>query len=114
MALAGNVNEGELAARLGGDEFVVVLPEANGEQARRRAEELTAVLDAVGVLDDLQSLFYGASVGAATAVPGEDSRAVLRRASNEMRSRKRRRKTDGDVLAREGDPFGLSGESEPV
>jgi GGDEF domain-containing protein len=30
VALAANVNEGELAARLGGDEFVVVLPEADG------------------------------------------------------------------------------------
>ena len=102
-ALAANVNEGELAARLGGDEFVVVLPGADGPRARLRAEELTEVLDRVAVPDDLESLFYGASVGAATAVPGEDSRAVLRRASNEMRSRKRRRKTDRDVLAREGD-----------
>ena len=82
-ALAANVNEGELAARLGGDEFVVVLPEADGQRARRRAEELTAVLDGVAVPGDLESSFQGASVGAATAVPGEDSQAVLRRASNE-------------------------------
>ena len=61
---------------------------------------------------DLGSLFQGASVGAATAEPGEDSLAVLRRASNEMRSRKRRRKTDRDVLARERGLLGL--ESDPA
>ena len=109
-ALAANVNEGEVAARLGGDEFVVVLPGADEQHARRRAEELTAVLDAVAVPEDLHSLFQGASVGAATAVPGEDARAVLRRASNEMRSRKRRRKTDRDVLARERRPLGVDGD----
>ena len=68
------------------------------------------MLDAVAVPEDLHSLFQGASVGAATAVPGEDSRAVLRRASNEMRSRKRRRKTDRDVLARERRPLGVDGD----
>jgi GGDEF domain-containing protein len=108
------VNEGELAARLGGDEFVVVLPAADGQRARMRAEELTQVLDAVAVPDDLHSLFHGASVGAATGVAGEDSRAVLRRASNEMRSRKRRRKTDRDVLAREGSLLGRDGDPSSI
>jgi diguanylate cyclase (GGDEF)-like protein len=109
-ALAGTTLEGELAARLGGDEFVVVLPDVGEQRARLRAEELTAVLDRVAVPDDLQSLFQGASVGAATAVPGEDSRAVLRRASSEVRSRKRRRKTDREVLANEGNGLGLGGD----
>jgi diguanylate cyclase (GGDEF)-like protein len=109
-ALAANVSEGELAARLGGDEFVVVLPDADEQRARLRAEALTVVLDRVAVPDDLESLFHGASVGAATAVPGEDSRAVLRRASAEMRSRKRRRKSDREVLANEGNGLGLGGD----
>ena len=101
-ALAANVQDGELAARLGGDEFVVLLPEADGARARRRAEELTSVLDRVAVPDDLASLFQGASVGSATAEPGEDPRAALRRAGGEMRSRKRRRKTDREILSRDG------------
>jgi len=101
-ALAANVQDGELAARLGGDEFVVLLPEADGARARRRAEELTSVLDRVAVADDLASLFQGASVGSATAEPGEDPRAALRRAGGEMRSRKRRRKTDREILSRDG------------
>jgi diguanylate cyclase (GGDEF)-like protein len=109
-ALAANVDDGELAARLGGDEFVVVLPGVSEQRARMRAEELTGVLDRLAVPDDLEALFHGASVGAATAVPGEDSRAVLRRASNEMRSRKRRRKTDRDSLARDATHLGLVAE----
>jgi diguanylate cyclase (GGDEF)-like protein len=96
-ALASNVQDGELAARLGGDEFVVLLPEADAARARRRAEELTGVLDRVTVPEDLMKLFHGASVGSATAEPGEDPRAALRRAGGEMRSRKRRRKTDREL-----------------
>lgn len=94
--LAMSVEPGELAARLGGDEFVIVLAKADSAAARQRAEELTAVLDRLTVPDELQTLFHGASVGYATAEPGEDSRSVLRRASAEMRSRKRRRKSDRD------------------
>jgi hypothetical protein len=39
---------------------------------------------------------------------------VLRRASNEMRSRKRRRKTDRDVLAREGSRLRLDGDPSSI
>jgi diguanylate cyclase (GGDEF)-like protein len=100
-ALAANVKEGELAVRLGGDEFVVLLPGADGRRARMRAEELTGVLDTVAVPDDLVALFQGASVGSATAELGEDPRAALQRAGDEMRSRKRRRKTDRELVSGE-------------
>jgi diguanylate cyclase (GGDEF)-like protein len=100
--LAANVQDGELAARLGGDEFVVLVPGADGARARMRAEELTRVLDAVTLPDDLALLFQGASVGSATADPGEDPRAALRRAGSEMRSRKRRRKTDRELQNGDG------------
>lgn len=96
--LAANVTEGELAARLGGDEFVIVLAHSDERRARVRCEELSEILDRLTVPADLRSLFHGASVGAATAAPGEDPREVLQRASVEMRSRKRRRKTDRDAV----------------
>jgi diguanylate cyclase (GGDEF)-like protein len=102
--LGGSTSHGELAARLGGDEFVIVLPHADAVHARERSEELMRTLDMLEVPDDVRPLFQGASVGSATASRGEDPREVLRRASAEMRSRKRRRKTDRDV------PRGLPGE----
>jgi diguanylate cyclase (GGDEF)-like protein len=95
--LAASVREGELAARLGGDEFVVVLSHCDERRAKERCEELIEILDELRVPKDLSPLFHGASVGAATAAPGEDPRQVLRRASAEMRSRKRRRKTDRET-----------------
>jgi hypothetical protein len=76
----------------------VLLPEADARRAQIRAEELTGVLDRVAVPADLEALFHGASVGFATAQPGEDPRAALRRAGGEMRSRKRRRKTDRELM----------------
>ena len=94
VRLASTVSGGELAVRFGGDEFVIILPGANRETAARRAEELTAILDGCSLPADLASLFRGASVGYASAGAGEDVWKVLSRASTEMRSRKRRRKTD--------------------
>ena len=99
--LAECANAGELVVRFGGDEFVVVSPEGSSSYARLRAEELTAILDRLELSEDFAPLFQGASVGAATAEPGEDPWYVLRRASAEMRSRKRRRKTDRSTLSDE-------------
>jgi diguanylate cyclase (GGDEF)-like protein len=91
--------EGELTARLGGDEFVVLMPWVDESRARRRAEELTEELDGLSVPDDVHPFFQGASVGCATAGADEDPWAILRRAAGEMRSRKRRRKSDRDSPA---------------
>ena len=101
--LASVAGEGELATRFGGDEFVLVLPRVDERRARQRAEEVTAILDRLAVPEDIAPLFEGASVGAATAVGGEDPWSVLRRAAAEMRLRKRRRKTDRGAA-----PFGAS------
>ena len=98
--IAANLKEGELAARLGGDEFVVVLPETGRKRAALRAEELTQILDDLKLPDDIAGLFLGASVGAATAKPREDPQRALNRAGVEMRSRKRRRKSDREDSGR--------------
>jgi diguanylate cyclase (GGDEF)-like protein len=97
VRLAASAEPDEFVVRYGGDEFVVVMPETGREGALRRAEELTNILDGVTLPPDLASLFQGASVGPATAKAGEDLWDVLRRASAEMRSRKRRRKTDREL-----------------
>ena len=104
--IAANLEEGELAARLGGDEFVVLLPETGKKRAALRAEQLTQILDDLKLPDDIAGLFLGASVGAATAKPHEDPQRALNRAGVEMRSRKRRRRSDRE------DPGRLGGEVE--
>jgi diguanylate cyclase (GGDEF)-like protein len=88
----------EFVVRYGGDEFVIVLPGVSRESAVQRAEELTTRLDRLTLPEDLAGLFHGASVGYATAAAGDDLWEVLDRASVEMRSRKRRRKTDRELL----------------
>jgi len=100
--LASAANGDEFVVRYGGDEFVLVMPRAGRPRAMSRAEELTAILDGLGLPEDLAPLFQGASVGAAIAEPGENLWEVLQRASAEMRSRKRRRKTDRE-FARNGE-----------
>jgi diguanylate cyclase (GGDEF)-like protein len=94
VTLAASAHPEEFVVRYGGDEFVLVMPGVGRERAGQRAEELTAILDTITLPPDLAALFRGASVGPATADAGEDLWNVLRRAATEMRSRKRRRKTD--------------------
>jgi diguanylate cyclase (GGDEF)-like protein len=104
VELAASAKPGEFVVRYGGDEFVVVMPETRREAAARRAEELTTILDGMTLPPDLASLFRGASVGPATAKAGEDLWDVLSRASTEMRSRKRRRRTDRELSGNEPTP----------
>ena len=98
IGIAATVSGDELACRLGGDEFVVVLPGIAHDAAVRRAEELTEILDTCRLPEDVEALFRGASVGYASAGADEDLWRVLSRATTEMRSRKRRRKSDQQPL----------------
>ena len=102
VGLAASAKPDEFVVRYGGDEFVVVMPATGRETALRRAEELTTILDQMTLPPDLAALFQGASVGPATADAGEELWDVLRRASAEMRSRKRRRKTDRGLAGNDG------------
>jgi len=108
VVLAASAEPDEFVVRYGGDEFVVVMPDTGHDAAVRRAEELTTILDGMTLPPDLAALFQGASVGPATATADEDLWDVLRRASAEMRSRKRRRKTDRELL---GNDKGHRGEA---
>ena len=89
----------ELVVRYGGDEFVVMIEGASATYARERADEITAVIDRITLPPATSALFRGASVGWATVEPNESAATALARAAAEMRSRKRRRKTDRELGA---------------
>jgi diguanylate cyclase (GGDEF)-like protein len=85
-ALANHVRPGEFAARLhtAGDEFCLLVPGAPAG----RATQLEEVLDALDVPATHRHVYGGASVGAASALPGEPPAETLARASVAMHERK--------------------------
>jgi diguanylate cyclase (GGDEF)-like protein len=95
----------ELIARYGGDEFVVVIAGGSAGMARTRADEITEVLDRLALPPAVAGLFQGASVGWAAVDDGSDARIALARAANEMRSRKRRRRSDRELGGIGGDLY---------
>ena len=92
--LDGEQRPGELAARLGGDEFIMLLDAVTDQQLAAREQALSACLDALEVPEQAAGLYRGASVGSLRLRAGENGPALMRRASAQMRQRKRRRKTD--------------------
>ena len=91
-AVAGRLTlalpEGVLAARIGGDEFAVLLAGDAAAAARRLGEEIVSAIappfEVAGC-----SATIGASVGVATALPGEGVDALLHRADEELYAVKR-------------------------
>jgi diguanylate cyclase (GGDEF)-like protein len=81
---------GEFTARMhtAGDEFALLLPGVGKREAKLRAAELEAELDALRVPDTHQSLYRGASVGHASRHRQETPGQVLGRAIEQMRARK--------------------------
>jgi diguanylate cyclase (GGDEF)-like protein len=94
--LEGEQRPGELAARLGGDEFIMLLDAVTDQELAAREKALSACLDALEVPERAVGHYRGASVASLRLRAGENGPALMRRASAQMRQRKRRRKTDRD------------------
>jgi diguanylate cyclase (GGDEF)-like protein len=93
-ALSAETRPSDTAGRLGGDEFMLVVPGAGLEQLEKRARALSERLERLEVLPAAQPFYRGASVGCASVERGEATEDAIRHASEQMRSQKRRRKTD--------------------
>ncbi len=90
--LAGALREHDTAARLGGDEFAVLLEGCDEEAATQVAEQLLATLAEPIVLEGVTHAVR-ASIGIATAVPGEvGDNELLRNADAAMYLAKERGK----------------------
>jgi diguanylate cyclase (GGDEF)-like protein len=82
-AIRLNTREGDLVLRWGGDEFVVILPGITRDEARRRADGMSAAIAELGL---------GASVGSCDYGPARDIVLALRDADRQMYEAKAARK----------------------
>jgi diguanylate cyclase (GGDEF)-like protein/PAS domain S-box-containing protein len=87
----------DTVARLGGDEFAVFLPGASAADAERAIERIRVALSEP-LVHEGTSLALRASIGAATAAPG-DAEALLRAADGAMYVAKRQAKQEQATTA---------------
>jgi diguanylate cyclase (GGDEF)-like protein len=83
----------EFGARLhtAGDEFGCITHASDDEDAAERATKIEQGLASIDLPSTHRSLYRGASVGYATALPGETPDSLIARATASMRQRKRER-----------------------
>jgi len=97
------VRSGDTVARLGGDEFVVLCEQLPPEELDGLAARLATAADPL--VDDVEGLVLGLSVGAVAASPGDDASDVLCAADQRMYATKSARRATRAAAA-VGDPVG--------
>jgi len=95
----------DVACRYGGEEFTVILPEADGEQATRVAEQIRGHIAALAVSDGERSLpKVTASIGVASfPVDGEQGASLIQKADAALYCAKQRGR---NRVERHGDAMG--------
>jgi len=68
----------DCVGRYGGEEFLLILPNCEIESALIRAEHLRAAVESASVIDAGATLRITASFGVASALPSQESEAVIR------------------------------------
>lgn len=87
--LIRNVRESDVVGRLGGDEFGVILPNANEEAGRRKAEALAHVIQQNPATWEGKRLQLSVAYGLYAFTPGEDASEAMAKADRDMYQRKK-------------------------
>jgi len=90
--LKRHVRASDVIGRLGGDEFVLLLWNLNAADARAKALQLEAAIDALSFVFRDSHVAAGASAGMALLGPGVDGNAALEAADRAMYARKTERR----------------------
>jgi diguanylate cyclase (GGDEF)-like protein len=84
------MHRSDILARIGGEEFVLLLPDTNGEQAAKLAEQLRLLLEATPFIVDGTDIAVTVSIGGADAdVASECVGDVMKRADQALYQAKR-------------------------
>jgi diguanylate cyclase (GGDEF)-like protein len=97
--LVDSVRESDAVGRLGGDEFGVILNRANPEEARAKAQTLSAQLNSSAIIHAGQAHRIGISIGVHALAVAEDPEVAIARADEAMYAEKFARRNEAQAFA---------------
>ena len=97
--LVDSVRESDAVGRLGGDEFGVILNRANAEEARAKAQALSAQLNGSAIIHAGQAHRIAISIGVHAVAIAEDPEVAIARADEAMYAEKFARRAGAQAFA---------------